>query len=101
MLLNRRSILRGLLAAPIVITTPGLLMPVHELKWTYDWKEVKFLVEVLNYEPGKLFKVDDIVEFPTGYFTLDGKPEILKCIEVHPNITGADGVPLQSFSRDI
>ncbi len=31
MLLTRRSFLTGLLAAPIVITTPGLLMPVKEL----------------------------------------------------------------------
>ena len=35
--MNRRELLRGLICAPLVITTPGLLMPVKALPVTPDY----------------------------------------------------------------
>lgn len=35
--MNRRKVLRGLICAPLVITTPGLLMPVKALPVTPDY----------------------------------------------------------------
>lgn len=35
--MKRRSFLKGLIAAPVVITTPGLLMPVRSLPKEYVW----------------------------------------------------------------
>ena len=38
-MLTRRSFLRGAMASPVIITTPGLLMPVRALEkpWVIDW----------------------------------------------------------------
>jgi hypothetical protein len=51
-LLSRRSLIGTLLAAPVVITTPGLLMPVcsslllplteRDLRWTYNERDCGF-----------------------------------------------------------
>jgi len=38
MKLARRSILKGLLAAPVIIRTPGLLMPIKPLGKYYYWE---------------------------------------------------------------
>ena len=35
-MINRRNVIRGLLAAPVVITTPGLLMPVKAMHHPRD-----------------------------------------------------------------
>jgi hypothetical protein len=35
MMLSRRNLLKGLIAAPLVITTPGLLMPVKAIEPAY------------------------------------------------------------------
>lgn len=37
MIITRRRLLTGLIAAPIVITTPGLLMPVKALQPDMSW----------------------------------------------------------------
>jgi len=38
-MMNRRGFLTGLLAAPVVITTPGLLMPVRPVWTGFHWAE--------------------------------------------------------------
>ena len=66
-MLNRRSFLQGALAAPAVILTPGLLMPVKSVIWptpgvvAFDYEDVRAML--LRYtmtvrEEGGIWTVD-------------------------------------------
>lgn len=67
-MISRRGILTSLLAAPVVIRTPGLLMPVKAvvadvvLKWQIemDWNGRRFrvLAPGINVPPGSLRDVE-------------------------------------------
>lgn len=72
MILNRRSLIRGLFVAPAIIRTPGLLMP------------IKPLVEPLNY-PVEFMNVQPLTEAALT--------ELIECIRREMAIMS--GVPMK------
>ncbi len=98
MILSRRRVLLGLLAAPIVVRS-GVLMPVHEIVCS----SAKFYgLASHRWQPGVVYEIGDIVNFPAGHFgENDERYRTLRCIAVMPGILGRDGLPLQSFSTNL
>lgn len=83
-MMNRRFFLRGLIAAPIVITTPGLLMPVKAIPTPFAYVKgvwldgTPFIKEVMEQMPAmNVAKFDwfDNVASITSYEYTDNNPE--------------------------
>ena len=83
-MMNRRFFLRGLIAAPIVITTPGLLMPVKAIPTPFAYVKgvwldgTPFVKEVMDQMPAmNVAKFDwfDNVASITSYEYTDKNPE--------------------------
>jgi len=82
--MDRRSFLRGVVAAPIVITTPGLLMPVKALPkpFAYVWgvwlNGEKFTKEIWDVRPASFVAAepwfDDVAGITNWEYT-DLNPE--------------------------
>lgn len=98
-LFTRRSILRGLFAAPIVVTTPGLLMPVKALAVEPRLLGI-YKGQALTWTPNTIYEAGDIVTFPAGYFQ-NGDPETVHlCTHVWPEHADEGGIPLQLFRKE-
>ena len=102
-MMNRRFFLRGLIAAPIVITTPGLLMPVKAIPTPFAYVKgvwldgTPFVKEVMDQMPAmNVAKFDwfDNVASITSYEYTDNNPE------TNPFVFNSEKL-FSSFSRHI
>ena len=100
-MMERRSFLRGLVAAPIVITTPGLLMPVKALPKPFAYVKgvwldgTPFVKEVMDARPASFIAralwFDNVASI-TSYEYTDKNPE------TNPYIFNAE--VFSAFSRE-
>ena len=100
-MMNRRFFLRGLIAAPIVITTPGLLMPVKALPKPFAYVSglllngTQFIHEIYDARPASFVAGEpwfDNVASITSYEYTDKNPE------TNPYISNAE--VFSAFSRE-
>ena len=100
-MMERRSFLRGLVAAPLVITTPGLLMPVKALPKPFAYVSglllngTQFIHEIYDARPASFVAGEpwfDNVASITSYEYTDKNPE------TNPYISNAE--VFSAFSRE-
>ena len=100
-MMNRRFFLRGLIAAPLVITTPGLLMPVKALPKPFAYVSglllngTQFIHEIYDARPASFVAGEpwfDNVASITSYEYTDKNPE------TNPYISNAE--VFSAFSRE-